>query len=88
MRRQSEHLADYAAALDALRARDLVYRCFKTRRELMDDIGRAPHGPQAAYVGEPPPPDEEARRLAAGEPFAWRLSLAAAREALGAVRRR
>lgn len=83
VRRQSEHLADYAAALDQLRARGLVYRCFKTRREILDDIGRAPHGPQSAYVGAPLPAAEETRRLEAGEPFAWRLSLAAARAALG-----
>lgn len=81
VRRQSAHLPEYHAAIEALRARGLVYRCFKTRKEI--DIGRAPHEPQAPYVGAPPSPDEEAERLARGEPFAWRLSLAAAREALG-----
>ncbi len=81
VRRQSAHLPEYHAAIEALRARGLVYRCFKTRKEI--DIGRAPHEPQAPYVGAPPSPDEEAARLARGEPFAWRLSLAAAREALG-----
>jgi glutamyl-Q tRNA(Asp) synthetase len=81
VRRQSEHLPDYHAAIDDLRARGLVYRCFKTRKEL--DIGRAPHEPQTPFVGGPLPVDEEAERLARGEAFAWRLSLAAAREALG-----
>lgn len=81
VRRQSEHLADYHAAIEALRARGLVYRCFKTRKEI--DIGRAPHEPAVPYVGAPLPPDEEAERLDRGEAFAWRLSLAAAREALG-----
>ena len=85
VRRQSEHLADYAAALERLRGRGLVYRCFKTRRDLLDDICRSPHGLGAAYVGAPPDPAEEARRLEAGEAFAWRLSLAAARTALGAA---
>ena len=84
VRRQSEHLDDYHAALERLRAEGLVYRCFKTRREILEDIGRAPHGPVAPYVGAPLPPDEEAERLAAGEAFAWRLSLAAARRRLGA----
>ena len=83
VRRQSDHFADYAAALERLRERGLVYRCFKTRRELLDDIGRAPHGLGAAYVGAPLAEDDEARRLEAGEAFAWRLSLTAAREALG-----
>jgi len=81
VRRQSEHLSDYHAAIETLRARGLVYRCFKTRKEI--DIGRAPHEPTTPYVGAALPPDEEAERLDRGEPFAWRLSLAAAREALG-----
>jgi len=84
-RRQSEHLTDYADALQRLRAEGLVYRCFKTRREILDDIGRAPHGREAAYVGAALPEHEEAARLAAEEPFAWRLSLAAARRKLGAA---
>ena len=83
MRRQSEHLADYHAALEALRDRGLVYRCFKTRKEILDDIGGAPHGPGEAYVGAPLPAAEEARLVAEGRSYAWRLSLAAAREALG-----
>jgi glutamyl-Q tRNA(Asp) synthetase len=83
VRRQSEHMDEYRRALDALIARGLVYRCFRTRREILDDIGRAPHGPGEAYVGAPLPPAEEARRMTQGQAFAWRLSLAAAREALG-----
>ncbi len=81
VRRQSEHLADYHAAIDALRERGLVYRCFKTRKEL--DIGRAPHEPAVPYRGAPLPAAEEAERLARGEAFAWRLSLDAVQRALG-----
>ena len=81
VRRQSEHLADYHHAIDALRARGLVYRCFRTRKEL--DIGRAPHEPAAPFIGAPLPPGEEAARLDRGEAFAWRLSLDAAAEKLG-----
>ena len=83
VRRQSEHLEDYAAALDGLRERGLVYRCFKTRAEVMADIASAPHGPTPVYIGAPLAADEEAARMEAGEPYAWRLSLAAAREAIG-----
>jgi glutamyl-Q tRNA(Asp) synthetase len=83
VRRQSEHLEDYAAALERLRRRGLVYRCFRTRREVLDDIGRAPHGPTAPFLGEPLAPADEQRRLARGLPFAWRLSLRTARAALG-----
>lgn len=78
VRRQSEHLADYDAALERLRARGLVYRCFRTRKEIAEDIGRAPHGPMEAFPGHPLPADEEAGLLAQGRPFAWRLSLDAA----------
>lgn len=81
IRHQSEHLADYHAAIDAFRKRGLVYRCFRTRKDL--DIGRAPHEPQPPFTGGPLQHGEEAERLARGEAFAWRLSLAAAREALG-----
>ncbi|MDR7229966.1 glutamyl-Q tRNA(Asp) synthetase [Caulobacter sp. BE264] len=81
IRRQSEHLADFETAIAGLRDRGLVYRCFKTRKEI--DIGRAPHEPAVAYVGAPLGAHEEAERLSRGEPFAWRLSLAAARETLG-----
>ena len=88
VRRQSEHMADYGAALGTLRDRGLIYRCFRTRREVLDAIGSAPHGPGggdrgAALRSEALSPDEEASRLARGQPFAWRLSLARAEEALG-----
>ena len=88
VRRQSEHIADYHAALDRLRGAGLAYRCFRTRKEVLDEIARAPHGPgegpgHQVFRGAPLPAAEEARRVADGEPFAWRLSLDAARAALG-----
>lgn len=81
--RQSDHLADYEAALSRLQARGLVYRCFRTRREIAEESASAPHGPMVAWRGAALPAEAEARRLAAGEPFAWRLSLDAAEQALG-----
>jgi glutamyl-Q tRNA(Asp) synthetase len=83
VRRQSEHLADYQAAIDRLAADGLVYRCFRTRREVAEAMASAPHGPMEVFRGAPLPLDEEARRLAAGEAFAWRLSLDAAARKLG-----
>jgi glutamyl-Q tRNA(Asp) synthetase len=83
--RQSERMPAYRAALETLAARGLIYRCFKTRQEVMDEIGRAPHGPEVyggIYRGEALAADEEAHRLGRCEPFAWRLSLARARDAL------
>ncbi len=83
VRRQSEHMDDYRAALARLEAEGLLYRCFRTRREVAQAMASAPHGPMETFRGEPLGAGEEARRLAAGEPFAWRLSLAAAERRLG-----
>lgn len=83
VRRQSEHLADYATVVDVLERRGLLYRCFRTRKEILDAIGDAPHGAVEAVRPGPHPADEEAELLAAGRPYAWRLSLSRAREALG-----
>lgn len=88
VRRQSEHRADYDAALDRLREMGVLYRCFRTRKELMALAGMAPHADDPAdahaFAGGPLSTDEEAGKLASGQPFAWRLSLAAARDRLGA----
>jgi glutamyl-Q tRNA(Asp) synthetase len=81
--RQSEHMADYLGALDRLRTRGLVYRSFKSRQQILDEMASAPHGAPEGYRGAPLPSAEEARRLEAGEPFAWRLDLAAAERAAG-----
>jgi glutamyl-Q tRNA(Asp) synthetase len=90
VRRQSDHLPDYRAALDRLRALGVVYRCFRTRREILAAAASAPHipgeGPEGVvYRGPdiPMSPDEEAARLASGEPFAWRLSLTCSQALLG-----
>lgn len=83
VRRQSGHAADYQAALARLEANGLLYRCFRTRREIAEQMASAPHGPMETFRGAPLPAEEEAARLAAGEPFAWRLSLAAADSRLG-----
>ena len=83
VRRQSAHLADYAAVVADLEQRGLLYRCFRTRKEILDAIGDAPHGPAEAGRPGPHPAAEEERLLAEGRAFAWRLSLDRAREALG-----
>jgi glutamyl-Q tRNA(Asp) synthetase len=84
VRRQSEHMAEYEKVLQGLIDRQLVYRCFRTRKEVAEAIASAPHGEaEEAFRGEALAPDEEAAKLAAGEAFAWRLSLKKARSALG-----
>ena len=87
VRRQSEHRPAYDAALETLRGQGVLYRCFRTRKELMALAGAAPHGDDPAdaqaFRGGPASPDEEAERLARGEAYAWRLSLRAAEARLG-----
>jgi glutamyl-Q tRNA(Asp) synthetase len=83
VRRQSAHMADYAKALQHLISRGLVYRCFRTRREIMAESANAPHHRGDVVLGGPLPTSEEAGRLEAGEPFAWRLWLSACRQTLG-----
>lgn len=92
VRRQSAHFPDYARALDGLAKRGLVYRCFKTRKEIAEEIARAPHAPGEGPEGviypgpaEPLTRAEEDALIEDGRPYAWRLSIRACREALGAA---
>ncbi len=85
VRRQSEHLAEYRAALDRLKTMGVLYRCFHTRASLMAEIGRAPHGLSKEDSLGPHSEPEESAFLAEGRPFAWRLSVKAALECVGAV---
>jgi len=81
VRRQSDHFGDYVAVIDGLAARGLVYRCFRSRQDIAAETGAQPDTP---FTGAPLAGAEEAARLARGEPFAWRLSLSRALDALGA----
>lgn len=83
VRRQSQHMDDYEAALSTLEKRGLLYRCFRTRKDLAEAAMSAPHGPAEPFRSGPIHPNEEDRWLSEDKPFAWRLSLDAARETLG-----
>ena len=90
VRRQSEHLAEYAAALERLRALGVVYRCFLTRKEIVALSLSAPHAPGegpdgVVYAGpvQHMSADEEEDRIARGESFAWRLSVKYSQDLLG-----
>lgn len=90
VRRQSEHFADYAAALERLRALGVVYRCFLTRKEIAAASLSAPHGAGEGpdgmiYTGpvQQMSADEEEARIARGESFAWRLSIKYSQDLLG-----
>jgi len=74
---QSTRVAEYAAALDRLRAEGLVYPCFCTRADIAASLS-APHGDAGStYPGTCRGlPDDPARR--ASTPHSWRLDSAAA----------
>lgn len=81
--RQSQRLPLYDAALQRLKALDLVYPCFCTRAEIAAEIARsaaAPHGPEGAvYPGTCRMLSTETRaERACREPHAWRLDVSAA----------
>jgi glutamyl-Q tRNA(Asp) synthetase len=82
--RQSQRLPLYAAALDRLKARNLIYPCFCTRAEIAREIAAsasAPHGPDGAlYPGTCRGLSEAEReaRVARGDPHAWRLDMSLA----------
>jgi glutamyl-Q tRNA(Asp) synthetase len=84
VRRQSEHLGVYRAAIEALTARGLIYPCFCTRAEIRAEIARAgaaPHGPEGpVYPGtcRHLNAEERRQRIDAGTPFALRLDVARA----------
>jgi glutamyl-Q tRNA(Asp) synthetase len=87
VRRQSEHFADYTAALAKLDAAGLVYPCFCTRKDIAAEIARAGIAPSASesmegvYPGtcRALPDGARARRIADGEVYALRLDVAKAR---------
>ncbi len=83
-RRQSDHMADYAAALARLGGLGLLYPCFCTRKGIRAEIeraGQAPHGPNGPlYPGTCRDLDADAREahMAGGRAYALRLDVAKA----------
>jgi glutamyl-Q tRNA(Asp) synthetase len=90
VRRQSDHLDAYRAALARLDRLGLVYPTFESRAEIARRVrareakGPWPRDPDGAplYPGriDEMPAAERARRMEAGEPYALRLDMAAALE--------
>lgn len=94
VRRQSDHFDDYRAALESLVDEGLAYPAFMSRGEMRAFIAESeadgaswPLDPDGAPL--PPPVDHERsererkRRIAAGEPYAWRLDMEAAIARIG-----
>jgi glutamyl-Q tRNA(Asp) synthetase len=83
VRRQSDHLGDYRAALERLESAGLLYPCFCSRKEIQAEVARAvvaPHGPEGPlYPGtcRALSASERKSRISLGRPYALRLDVAA-----------
>lgn len=79
VRRQSEHMPEYRAALGKLDAKGVLYPCFCTRADIAQ-AASAPHGTEPIYPGtcRTLSKDEAARRIAEGRAYALRLDAAKA----------
>ena len=84
VRRQSEHFAEYAAALEKLKGLGLLYPCFCTRAAIAAEIQAsvdAPQGPDGPiYPGTCRGLEKSQRdeRVARGDAHGWRLDVARA----------
>jgi glutamyl-Q tRNA(Asp) synthetase len=91
VRQQSEHFADYQAALARLKAQGLLYPCFCTRKDIQAEIARAGGAPQgedgSVYPGtcKHLSPAERQERIASGADYALRLDVPAALVRTGAL---
>jgi glutamyl-Q tRNA(Asp) synthetase len=91
VRRQSEHMADYAAALRRLQELAMLYPCFCTRQAIVAEIAaatNAPHGPDGPlYPGtcRRLTAAERIARIDGGEPYCLRLDTAAAARLIGSL---
>ena len=91
VRRQSEHFADYLAALNRLDQQGVLYPCFCTRSQIRAEIegaDAAPHGPDGPlYPGtcRALARDERENRLKRGEGHALRLDVTKAHKLVGAL---
>ncbi|HEV7635986.1 MAG TPA: tRNA glutamyl-Q(34) synthetase GluQRS [Bradyrhizobium sp.] len=93
VRRQSGHLAEYREALDKLASQGLVYPSFESRAEIAKLVAereaaapwpRDPDGvPRYPGAAKLLSPDQRARLLESGVPYALRLDMAAARARAG-----
>lgn len=91
VRRQSDHLNDYQAALDKLSDMSLIYPCFCTRKDIAAEIeaaGGAPQGPDGpVYPGtcRHLSAAEKSERIDAGESYALRINMAEAAARTGTL---
>ncbi len=92
VRRQSDHFQDYKKSLQRLEEMGLIYPCFCTRKEIEEEIARAPSAPHAGETGLYPGTcknlsnTERNDKIAAGMPYALRLDTQKALAMTGPLR--
>lgn len=74
---QSDHRIEYDAVIENLRQRGLIYRCFKTRKDLPNGIYTKPKTSMTQ--------NEIDKNIDRKGPFAWRLNMAKARGEFGSL---
>lgn len=91
VRRQSDHIADYQAALERLKQLRVVYPAAMSRKEIGDFVTGQPSWPRDPdgvpfYPGKERELDQAGRQrlIASGKPVAWRLDIRKAFEQIGA----
>lgn len=81
VRKQSEHFDDYRRILKQLDDEGLIYPCFCTRKDIADEIARAPsapHGPEGVVYPRTCrtlSKTEVSERIARGDAYALRLDM-------------
>lgn len=81
VRRQSDYMDDFKAALSTLQDKGLLYPCFCSRKDIQEEIGRsgyAPHGPEGIlYPGTCRHLSEaqQIEKMQSGVPYAFRLDM-------------
>lgn len=88
---QRQRLPIYQDALSQLQALGVVYPCFCTRREILQEvaaIGHAPHGPEGPHypgICKQLAEHERRKRISSGQAHAWRLDTRQAASRLRAL---
>ncbi len=89
VRRQSDHMKDYAAALFQLKTQGVVYPCFCSRKDIAEASaasgfdGKGPDGPLYPGTCLSLPPSEVQKKLDAGQVPGWRLDMRYAADLTG-----
>ena len=77
VRRQSDHFDDYQKIIQKLNDMELLYPCFCTRKDILNDIANAPHTSEIIYpqTCKNMSRSEQLDKIAEGQSYALRLNM-------------